>query len=227
MALKKCKECGNKISTKAVSCPQCGAVIKKKTGCLGNIGALLVIIIVFVMIGAIVNETNDTPTDTKPDSARNQPDKTETTTQSKTKSPRASTKTENNEGDTVNVGYTTYAVWKSWWSNRLSSNEYLDQSPNATYLFVELTVRNDDKKARMVPPLTLIDENGAEYEASSNGWAVDGAIGILESLNPSVSKQGFVVFDVPKNRTYKLKLSGGYWSGKDAYVLLSPKDNRY
>jgi hypothetical protein len=130
------------------------------------------------------------------------------------------------EGDNVHVGYMTYAVWQSWWSNRLSDNQFLDQRPNAAYLFVELTVRNNDKQARTVPPLELIDENDAEYEASSNGWAVKGAIDILESLNPSVSKQGFVVFDVPKDRKYRLKLSGGYWSSEDAYVQLAPKSNR-
>ncbi len=30
MALIKCPECGNEISDKAVSCPKCGAVVKKK-----------------------------------------------------------------------------------------------------------------------------------------------------------------------------------------------------
>ena len=43
MALKKCKECGNEVSTKAASCPKCGAVLKKKTGCLGYIGAAFLI----------------------------------------------------------------------------------------------------------------------------------------------------------------------------------------
>ena len=133
---------------------------------------------------------------------------------------------EHKEGDIVDVGYTTYAVWRSWWSTKLSDNQFLNQSPNAAYLFVELTVRNDDKKPRMVPPIRLIDENGAEYDASSNGYMVDGAIGILETLNPSVKTRGFIVFDVPKNRKFRMKLSGGYWSAADAYVQLKPKDKR-
>ncbi len=33
MALKKCKECGNSVSTKATACPSCGAILKRKTGC--------------------------------------------------------------------------------------------------------------------------------------------------------------------------------------------------
>jgi len=130
------------------------------------------------------------------------------------------------EGDSIHVGYTTYAVKRSWWSTKLSDNQFLNKSPNATYLFVEIYVRNNDKKARMVPPFQLIDENGAEYDSSSNAVMVDGAIGLLETLNPSVNKQGFIVFDVPKNRKYRMKLSGGYWSGSNAYVQLNPKNKR-
>lgn len=127
-----------------------------------------------------------------------------------------------NTGETVHVGYTSYCVWRSWWSKRLSDNKFFDDRPDAMFLFVELTVRNDDKKARSIPPFELVDENGAEYEASSKAWAVDGSIGVLESLNPSVQKKGFIVFDVPTNHEYRLKVSGGYWSAEDAFIALEP-----
>ena len=45
MGLRKCKECGNEVSTEAASCPKCGAVTKKKTGLLGYIGAAFLILI--------------------------------------------------------------------------------------------------------------------------------------------------------------------------------------
>lgn len=213
MALKKCKECGNEVSTNAISCPNCGAVLKKKTGCLGYIGAAFLIFIIIGVIGSLMNDGTKKSTSSRSSTVPSQ---------SKPESEKKVYK----EGKTVNIGYTSYAVWRSWWSNRLSNNQFLDQRPNAMYLFVDLTVRNDDKKARTVPPFKLVDEKGAEYEDSSNGWAVDGSIGIIESLNPSVSKQGFVIFDVPKERKYRLKLSGGYWSGEDAYVQLNPKQSR-
>jgi uncharacterized surface protein with fasciclin (FAS1) repeats len=127
------------------------------------------------------------------------------------------------EGDSVSIGYTSYCVWRSWWSNHLSDNEYLDQQPDARFLFVELTVRNDDKKPRSIPPFELVDENGATYETSDKGWAVEGSIGFFDSLNPSVHKQGFLVFDVPPSHKFKLKVSGGYWSGEDALIALSPR----
>ncbi|MEN6475661.1 MAG: zinc-ribbon domain-containing protein [Syntrophaceae bacterium] len=44
MALKKCKECGNEVSTKADKCPHCGAKVKGNIGCLGLIG-------IFILIG--------------------------------------------------------------------------------------------------------------------------------------------------------------------------------
>ena len=123
----------------------------------------------------------------------------------------------------VFVGYTCYVVMCSWWSNKLSENEFLDHPPNAKYLLVQLYVANADKKQRMIPPFKLIDETGAEHEADSRGWLVKGSIGLIENLNPGVNKAGFVVFDVPENRNYRIKLSGGFWSLKDAYVAISPK----
>ena len=60
MALKKCKECGNDISTEAASCPQCGAVIKKKSGFLRFIGAAVLILITLIAITSMINGVSDT-----------------------------------------------------------------------------------------------------------------------------------------------------------------------
>jgi hypothetical protein len=108
----------------------------------------------------------------------------------------------------------------------LSSNQFLNRSPNASFLFIELTVRNDDKKARTIPPFSLIDENGAEYEAAAGATMLDGSIGLIDDLNPGVSKQGFVVFDVPRSHSYRLKVDGGFWSSDSALIKLEPTDGR-
>jgi TonB family protein len=127
-------------------------------------------------------------------------------------------------GQNVHIGYMSYVVNGSWWSRRLSDNEFLDQRPDSLFLFVNLTARNNDSEARTIPPFKLIDEKGAEYETSSKAWIVEGSIGILHDLNPDVSTQGSVVFDVPIDHQYKLKLSGGYWSSDTALVVLHPND---
>jgi hypothetical protein len=58
MALKKCRECGNDISTKAAACPKCGAVLKKKGGCLSVVVLLFLIGIVIAAISSVTHETS-------------------------------------------------------------------------------------------------------------------------------------------------------------------------
>lgn len=56
MALIKCKECGEQISTKAVACPKCGAVTKQKTS-----GCALVFLVLLVFGFFIALSTNRSP----------------------------------------------------------------------------------------------------------------------------------------------------------------------
>ncbi len=52
MALKKCKECGNDVSTQATTCPKCGAVLKKKSGCFSVIILLFLGLVVISMFSS-------------------------------------------------------------------------------------------------------------------------------------------------------------------------------
>jgi len=55
MAMVKCKECGKEISSDAKICPNCGAKIKKKTGCsifvISFIGIMFIVYIISQMSG--------------------------------------------------------------------------------------------------------------------------------------------------------------------------------
>jgi RNA polymerase subunit RPABC4/transcription elongation factor Spt4 len=58
MAMKKCKECGQAISTKADSCPNCGCKTKsKKNGCVGCL--VIVIVAFFIAIIITFNSSSD------------------------------------------------------------------------------------------------------------------------------------------------------------------------
>lgn len=221
MAIKKCNECNHDVSTKAESCPNCGAILKKKTGCL--VYLLLIMFILLLFIGLREPSTNnkfriENNKATFQDSAT--PFSQSVPTSHRPSSPKPTFTYRMKE--TVHVGYTSYTAWYSWWSNKLSDNTFLDEKPDAMFLFIELSVRNDDNKARTIPPFKLIDENGAEYQTTSKGFALKGSIGILDDLNPGVSKEGFIIFDVPKNHSYKLKVSGGFWSGEYAFIIIEP-----
>jgi hypothetical protein len=56
MALTKCKECGNEVSTTAETCPKCGAKVKKRTGCLTWAVAGFMVL---VLIGIISNNLDE------------------------------------------------------------------------------------------------------------------------------------------------------------------------
>ncbi|QDG36556.1 zinc ribbon domain-containing protein [Alteromonas mediterranea] len=58
MSLVKCKECGNKVSTKASACPNCGANPPKKTSLFTKIVAVLIVVTAFMMFNI---ESNLTP----------------------------------------------------------------------------------------------------------------------------------------------------------------------
>jgi hypothetical protein len=207
MSLSNCRECGAQVSTSAKSCPHCGTPKPTTPGWARHIPLIVVVSIIALVWLSSLGGRNST-----------QGSNTENSTTS-----ASSTLPTHHEGETLTVGYTSYAVQESRWINHLSSNQFLDKSPNANWLAIRITVRNDDNKARIVPPFNLVDENGAEYEESSDRWQLDGHF-ILENLNPSVSKTGMLLFDVPRGHTYNLKLSGGYWSGKSSLVALRPKN---
>lgn len=54
MALKKCKECGQEVSTKADKCPNCGAPVKRKG--IGCGGALIIVILFLVAVPVIISQ---------------------------------------------------------------------------------------------------------------------------------------------------------------------------
>lgn len=203
--MKTCPSCKKPVSPKAEACPGCGHPIKKKTsGCAVLALAGLILLIIIGVIASNPDTTNSGKTSSRPE-VKEAPAKTY------------------KEGETVNIGYTTYVAWQSYWTDRLTDNQYMHKYPDAKYLLIEVSVRNDDKKERSIPPFKLIDEAGREYGESSNAYALEDHIGALTSLNPDVQKDGYIVFDCPPNRNYQLHTSGGYWSSDSANIELNPK----
>jgi hypothetical protein len=215
MSLKKCKECGNEVSSMATSCPKCGSPVTQKTRVVASCCALAILVpVVLVIVVALLNTNRGAraPGPASGDSS------------TVTAGGDPAVVGTHKMGETITIGYTTYCPSKAWWSNALSNNRYLNRRPDAAFLFIDVTVRNDDKSASMIPPFKLVDEGGAEYDSDSGADMVDGSLGLLTSLNPGVSKRGFVVFDAPREHTYRLKVSGGYLSGKDALFEVEPTE---
>ncbi len=107
---------------------------------------------------------------------------------------------------------------RSFWSMRINKKYFFNIKPNAKFLFVEVFVTNTGNKAGNIPKFILVDEDGAEYEMFSCTARIENPLSFLDQLNPSTSKQGMLVFDVPVGKVYRLKTEGC-----DNTVLLNPK----
>lgn len=63
MAMTKCKECGGELSTKADSCPKCGAKQVRQSGCAQILIAFFLLTIFLVAIGQCSQSTDTSPAD--------------------------------------------------------------------------------------------------------------------------------------------------------------------
>ena len=61
MALIKCKECGKEVSTKAKSCPNCGAKVKKNIGCLQSLFFIFLALFFIGYLGSKIDNSSSRP----------------------------------------------------------------------------------------------------------------------------------------------------------------------
>jgi hypothetical protein len=113
-------------------------------------------------------------------------------------------------GENITVGYWSYRCDSADWRTSIGS-AYAPEYPDASFLVVNLGVRNNDKTASVLPPLKLVDAQGREYDESSKGIFLDKSFGMLKNVNPGVTSFGNLVFDVPRGQ-YSVKVSGGFTS---------------
>ena len=68
MAITKCKECGNEISSRAAACPKCGAPIRQTSGCAKFALGLIIFVVLLGVFGSYVGDRNQgtNPTTTAP-----------------------------------------------------------------------------------------------------------------------------------------------------------------
>jgi hypothetical protein len=116
-------------------------------------------------------------------------------------------------GDTVSIGDFTYNAYRYAWSNSISDNPILDKQPDATWLILEIAVRNDGQSSANVPSFELRDKSGNKYETSPFSFRLKDNIGPMNSLNPGVTKQGFILFDLHMGPHYELVVSSGGFGG--------------
>lgn len=127
-------------------------------------------------------------------------------------------------GDKVQVGGVLYSVLDADWVNELDAGGGLPRTPQHKYLVVQLSISNVGNKETTLPLLHVVKPDNSEVLELSEGQGVEGWLGILRTLNPTETKVGRIVFDVPQ-AAYNLRLTDGGEpdSEKTAVVALPAK----
>ncbi len=66
MAIKECKECSQQVSTKATSCPHCGATLKRETGYLTWVVAIIFIFFMTGLFSSLYDTSSTSTEETSP-----------------------------------------------------------------------------------------------------------------------------------------------------------------
>ena len=199
MGVKTCPACKGEVPGDAIKCKNCGTDLRSWF----RKHPILTILLVLFLIGYIAKTLSK--------------NKESSITAPSSTSSKSSELREYRIDEQISVGYMGYQVFGVKWQN--SIGDALKQYPDAKFLVIDIGIVNVDKQPRTFPSFKLLDDQGREYEESSERIFLEGAIGLLKTLNPNVATRGYLVFDVPKG-DYKLELSGGYWSSDKAIVRL-------
>ena len=75
-----------------------------------------------------------------------------------------------------------------------------------------MAITNKSKREEYLPFITLVDKDdnefsmAKEYEISVYHALGKASISSNDRIKPSLTKKGYLVFDVPSNRSFKLKI---------------------
>ena len=111
-------------------------------------------------------------------------------------------------GERVQVSGVVYTIHEAQWLTQLDAGTDTPRMAKNRFLVIHLTIGNSGSKEVTVPLLNVVDAAGAEHLEVSEGKGVSEWLGILRTLNPTESKEGRIVFDLPVAQ-YNLKVTDG------------------
>jgi len=203
MALKKCKECGAEISSKAETCPSCGARNKRKPN--RPLGCLAVILIGIAIIWMAVDGASAGFSASDSSTITAKLNETVTT-------------------DDFEITVTSIKKIKK------VGNEYFNSEPasGGIYVAIQYTCKNISDEPMGIfdtPSFYLYDSNDVKYKTDTGAsmsytTELDLDEKVLSELNPGISANGADVFEVSSERieegNWKLKIV----ADKNIYITI-------
>lgn len=114
----------------------------------------------------------------------------------------------------------SYEVRRVWWANKITESWLSEWEPKYSFLCVEVRVSNNTLEPQALGRVKLRDDEGATYLRTHIwGWSRN-LDAVLNMVNPRDSCNGVAVFDIRKDRQYRLLVTGGLLSGEPAELAL-------
>ena len=224
MAMIKCKECSEPVSTKAPACPKCGAA-RPKTSCLGClVGILGLMLLTFMALGLLLSDGPDGSDTSRPARKRSKatPSATRPERAAATPAEQATPKVYS-EGEFFAVEHVMCSVFESSWADYLGDDVPGSESASGSYLLIGLSVSNEGGNALPVPSFRLIDTGGTEFNVTSKTAQLDLGIDVSATLGAGEMAHGIIAFDAPFGYGYRLGVSPDAEAAEGARVTLAPK----
>ncbi|WP_416730262.1 DUF4352 domain-containing protein [Fictibacillus sp. JL2B1089] len=179
-------------------------------------------VIAIIVVAAATGGEEDTGTSTASSEPKSEVASTEPAKKEEKKSEKKSEEKKPKQftvGQEVKVGNLSYIVKGVTETNKISS-VLGDKTTEGKFAIVELTVKNNDKKARMADTtmfkIKTADDTEYDPDVELDMYANEaGETFFLQDINPNLSKTGKVVFELPAEaKEYNLEVSSGAgWSG--------------
>lgn len=118
-------------------------------------------------------------------------------------------------GDHVYAGPMAYNVVQTAWRTQLGEL-FSIRVPKNRYLLVTIAATNGSTKELSLPLFTL-EAGKQEYREVEDGTGAENWFGLLRNIQPSETRQGNLLFDVPLT-SYRLRLTDGGEPGAEKYV---------
>jgi hypothetical protein len=128
-----------------------------------------------------------------------------------------------NRTDTARIGYFKYRGVSSEYKKKLK-NGLIDKKSSGYYLVINMQVTNNSKNVRALDTalFSLSDNAGDKYGLSVSGMLYLSRLYtnnlIQGEINPGITKQGYLCFEVPDTTGYMLYMAGGDKSNNRALI---------
>lgn len=180
---------------------------------MSMIKKILCVVLIVVVVGAVAGSSND---GTKDGSKKGNKETKEVSQEKKTYG----------IGEVVKVDEVDYLINNVEVTKQIGG-EYFNTTANDTFLIINISITNNKKESLSISDSCFKLLNGEnEYSTDSTGavYLEDSSI-IFKELNPGVTLQGKIVFDIPEtvanDNESILQVKAGVWSSKKETISIA------